>query len=47
MSSKMEEARRVQREVFGHQEFRLLQEKVIKRLLVDNDNALVLFPTGG
>ncbi|KAF8919658.1 ATP-dependent DNA helicase [Mucidula mucida] len=43
----MDEAHRVLREVFGHDSFRLSQEQVIKRLIVDNDNALVLFPTGG
>lgn len=37
----------VLRDVFGHEGFRLSQEAVIKRLLVDNENALVLYPTGG
>ncbi|KAH9944291.1 ATP-dependent DNA helicase [Epithele typhae] len=43
----MEEARRVLQEVFKFDSFRLEQEAVIRRLLVDSDNALVLFPTGG
>ncbi|KIM75419.1 hypothetical protein PILCRDRAFT_98975 [Piloderma croceum F 1598] len=37
----------VLRDVFGHSSFRLSQEAVIKRLLVDGENALVLYPTGG
>ncbi|TRM60229.1 P-loop containing nucleoside triphosphate hydrolase protein [Schizophyllum amplum] len=43
----MEEAHRVLNEVFGYEQFRLSQEKVIARLLEDNKNALVVFPTGG
>ncbi|KAJ7585220.1 ATP-dependent DNA helicase [Mycena floridula] len=43
----MDEAHRVLKDVFGHSAFKLEQEAVIKRLLVDNENALVLFPTGG
>ncbi|KAL1748478.1 P-loop containing nucleoside triphosphate hydrolase protein [Schizophyllum fasciatum] len=43
----MEEAHRVLNEVFGYDKFRLSQEKVIARLLEDNQNALVVFPTGG
>ncbi|TFY82334.1 hypothetical protein EWM64_g1675 [Hericium alpestre] len=43
----MERAHELLREVFGLESFRLSQEAVVKRLLVDNDNALVLYPTGG
>ncbi|TFK57019.1 ATP-dependent DNA helicase [Heliocybe sulcata] len=43
----MKKAHEVLRETFGLPSFRLSQEEVIKRLLVDNENALVLFPTGG
>ncbi|KAF8309725.1 ATP-dependent DNA helicase [Clavulina sp. PMI_390] len=43
----MDEARRVLKETFGFDNFRLSQEKVIERLLVRNANALVLYPTGG
>lgn len=32
---------------FGHAEFRGEQENIINRLLLDNDHALVLMPTGG
>ncbi|KZT72807.1 ATP-dependent DNA helicase [Daedalea quercina L-15889] len=43
----MEQAHAVLKETFGFPGFRHTQEEVIRRLLVDNDNALVLFPTGG
>ncbi|KII93915.1 hypothetical protein PLICRDRAFT_88210 [Plicaturopsis crispa FD-325 SS-3] len=43
----MENAHQVLKDVFGHEAFRLDQEAVIERLLVKNENALVLFPTGG
>lgn len=43
----MEKAHQVLRETFGFESFRLSQEAVIRRLIVENDNALVLFPTGG
>ncbi|KAF8309724.1 ATP-dependent DNA helicase [Clavulina sp. PMI_390] len=43
----MDEARRVLKETFGFDNFRLSQEKVVERLLVQNANALVLYPTGG
>ncbi|KAI0651958.1 ATP-dependent DNA helicase [Trametes meyenii] len=43
----MEKAFEVLQKTFGFQSFRHEQEAVIRRLLVDNDNALVLFPTGG
>ncbi|KAG7450790.1 ATP-dependent DNA helicase [Guyanagaster necrorhizus] len=43
----MEKALQVLKNVFRHSSFRLSQEAVIQRLLVDNKNALVLFPTGG
>nr|VWO96695.1 Pre-mRNA-splicing ATP-dependent RNA helicase PRP28 (EC [Ganoderma boninense] len=43
----MQKAHEVLKDTFGFASFRLEQEAVIRRLLVDNDNALVLFPTGG
>ncbi|KIJ68526.1 hypothetical protein HYDPIDRAFT_24796 [Hydnomerulius pinastri MD-312] len=43
----MENAFKVLHDIWGFPSFRLSQEAVIKRLLVDNENALVLFPTGG
>ncbi|KAJ3478501.1 hypothetical protein NLI96_g9706 [Meripilus lineatus] len=43
----MEKAYQVLRETFGLSSFRLSQEAVIRRLLVDEENALVLYPTGG
>ncbi|KZT30636.1 ATP-dependent DNA helicase [Neolentinus lepideus HHB14362 ss-1] len=43
----MDKAREVLRETFGFPSFRLSQEEVIKRLVVDSENALVLYPTGG
>ncbi|OCH96064.1 ATP-dependent DNA helicase [Obba rivulosa] len=43
----MEKARQILKDVFGFDSFRLLQEEAITRLLVHNENALVLFPTGG
>jgi len=43
----MERAHEVLRETFGFPSFRLAQEDVIHRLLVQDENALVLFPTGG
>ncbi|TFK57018.1 ATP-dependent DNA helicase [Heliocybe sulcata] len=43
----MEKAHEVLRETFRLPSFRPSQEEVIKRLIVDNENALVRFPTGG
>lgn len=43
----MDKAHQVLNETFGFPAFRLSQEAVVHRLLVDNENALVLFPTGG
>ncbi|KAI0756886.1 ATP-dependent DNA helicase [Daedaleopsis nitida] len=43
----MEQAYEVLKNTFGFASFRLEQEAVIRRLIVDNENALVLFPTGG
>ncbi|KAI9065831.1 ATP-dependent DNA helicase [Trametes sanguinea] len=43
----MEKAYEVLRKTFGFESFRHEQEAVIRRLIVDNENALVLFPTGG
>ncbi|KAI0815051.1 ATP-dependent DNA helicase [Irpex lacteus] len=43
----MDKAYAVLKETFGFDDFRLSQKEVIHRLLVDNENALVLFPTGG
>ncbi|PBL01411.1 ATP-dependent DNA helicase [Armillaria gallica] len=45
--SPIDKAHKVLKDVFGHSSFRLSQEAVIHRLLVENENALVLFPTGG
>ncbi|KIJ21817.1 hypothetical protein PAXINDRAFT_165198 [Paxillus involutus ATCC 200175] len=43
----MENAFKALHDIWGFPSFRLSQEAVIKRLVVDNENALVLFPTGG
>ncbi|RDB29220.1 putative ATP-dependent DNA helicase RecQ [Hypsizygus marmoreus] len=43
----MEKAHQILNDVFGFSSFRLSQEAVISRLLVNNENALVVFPTGG
>ncbi|KAF8078699.1 ATP-dependent DNA helicase [Lyophyllum atratum] len=43
----MEKAHQVLNDVFGFSAFRLSQEAVISRLLVEHENALVVFPTGG
>ncbi|GAA5970643.1 hypothetical protein JCM11641_007383 [Rhodosporidiobolus odoratus] len=43
----MDVAREELRAVWGYDDFRGVQEKVIQRLLVDNKNALCLMPTGG
>ncbi|KAA1468691.1 ATP-dependent DNA helicase [Dentipellis sp. KUC8613] len=43
----MEKANQVLKDVFGLSSFRLSQEAVVRRLLVDNENALVVYPTGG
>ncbi|KAF9229212.1 ATP-dependent DNA helicase [Gyrodon lividus] len=43
----MENAFKALHDIWGFPSFRLSQEAVIKRLLVGNENALVLFPTGG
>ena len=40
----MEKAYEVLKETFGFNDFRLSQKEVVQRLLVDNENALVLFP---
>jgi superfamily II DNA helicase RecQ len=44
---RMEAAKRVLKNIFQFDAFRLQQERVIRRLIVENKNALVLFPTGG
>ncbi|EMD42135.1 hypothetical protein CERSUDRAFT_129539 [Gelatoporia subvermispora B] len=43
----MEKAHQALKDVFGFESFRLLQQDAIHRLLVNNENALVIFPTGG
>ncbi|KAF8846312.1 ATP-dependent DNA helicase [Paxillus ammoniavirescens] len=43
----MENAFKALHDIWGFPSFRLSQEAVIKRLVVDNENVLVLFPTGG
>lgn len=43
----MEKAYEILKETFGFDDFRLSQKEVIHRLIVENENALVLFPTGG
>ncbi|KAG2154770.1 ATP-dependent DNA helicase [Suillus clintonianus] len=43
----MEDAHRVLKNIWGFPSFRLSQAEVIERLIVDNENALVLYPTGG
>ncbi|KAH9950424.1 ATP-dependent DNA helicase [Amylocystis lapponica] len=43
----MEKAFQVLKETFGFDSFRLQQEAVVERLIIKNENALVLFPTGG
>ncbi|ESK95848.1 atp-dependent dna helicase [Moniliophthora roreri MCA 2997] len=43
----MDNAHKVLEEIFGFKSFRLSQEAVIHRLLVENENAVVVFPTGG
>ncbi|KAI0053325.1 ATP-dependent DNA helicase [Auriscalpium vulgare] len=43
----MDRAREILKDVFGFDSFRLSQESVIRRLIEDNENALVLYPTGG
>lgn len=43
----MERAYQVLKETFGFEDFKLSQKEVIHRLIVENENALVLFPTGG
>ncbi|KAJ3475961.1 hypothetical protein NLI96_g11481 [Meripilus lineatus] len=43
----MEQAKQVLHETFGLSSYRLSQEAVIRRLLLDEENALVLYPTGG
>ncbi|KAJ7786235.1 ATP-dependent DNA helicase [Mycena metata] len=43
----MERARQVLKDVFGFPSFRLSQEAVVSRLIEHNDNALVVYPTGG
>lgn len=43
----MEQAHEILNQTFSFPAFRLAQEEVIRRLIVENENALVLFPTGG
>ncbi|KAJ7487526.1 ATP-dependent DNA helicase [Mycena galericulata] len=43
----MDRARQVLKEVFGFPSFRLSQEQAIAQLIERNDNALVVYPTGG
>lgn len=43
----MDKAYQVLRETFGFESFRLSQEAVIRRLIVEDNSALVLYPTGG
>ncbi|KAG1825860.1 ATP-dependent DNA helicase [Suillus subaureus] len=43
----MDDAHRVLKNIWGFPSFRLSQAEVIKRLIVDDENALVLYPTGG
>ncbi|KAI0033425.1 ATP-dependent DNA helicase [Vararia minispora EC-137] len=43
----MDRAHQILKDVFGFDRFRLEQEAVIRRLVEENENALVLFPTGG
>lgn len=43
----MDEATRILKDIFKFEGFKLEQERVIQRLVVQNENALVLFPTGG
>ena len=43
----MDKAYEVLKNAFQFDDFKLSQRDVIHRLLVDNENALVLYPTGG
>ncbi|KAK4687262.1 hypothetical protein P7C73_g2871, partial [Tremellales sp. Uapishka_1] len=43
----MDDARDLLQSTFGYPNFRQSQEAAIKRLVVDNESALVIFPTGG
>ncbi|KAG8687481.1 hypothetical protein FRC09_013465, partial [Ceratobasidium sp. 395] len=43
----MDKARKILKETFQFDDFRLAQEKAIERLVVHNRSALVLFPTAG
>lgn len=43
----MDKAYQVLRETFGFESFRLSQEAVIRRLIEEDNSALVLYPTGG
>ncbi|KAJ7783707.1 P-loop containing nucleoside triphosphate hydrolase protein [Mycena maculata] len=43
----MDRARQVLKDVFGFPSFRLSQEAAIAQLIERNDNALVVYPTGG
>ncbi|KAG8746700.1 hypothetical protein FRC10_004004 [Ceratobasidium sp. 414] len=43
----MDKARKILKETFDFDDFRLDQEKAIERLVVHNKSALVLFPTAG
>ena len=43
----MDKAYQVLHKTFGLKSFRLSQEAVIRRLLEEGENALVLYPTAG
>ncbi|KAF8213122.1 ATP-dependent DNA helicase [Mycena galopus ATCC 62051] len=43
----MENAKQVLKDVFNFPSFRLSQEQVVHRLIEENENALVVYPTGG
>ncbi|GAA5948668.1 hypothetical protein JCM3765_004967 [Sporobolomyces pararoseus] len=43
----MDQARKILKDTFGHENFRGEQERVIQRLVEDGRNALCLMPTGG
>lgn len=43
----MDRARQVLKDVFGFPDFRLSQAAAIAQLIEKNDNALVVYPTGG
>jgi superfamily II DNA helicase RecQ len=43
----MDRARQILKDVFGFPSFRLSQGEAIARLIEQNENALVVYPTGG